>query len=1121
MPNAGLRDEIVTELERELLGPRGGPDEIFAELPTQRYISGVLYPRESEPTGEEAADVEPEGEGDDDIQTRSVRSGGSRLKRPSAMGLSFLVETSTRLLTLSVKWATYAQKERRRVFRRHEHTQIIELDVSDLGDRSPTRLYAEGDPIGKEFVVTCSVYEGPQATKHVTVFVINEEDNPKLDAETGYPDKAQLAQRCIYSPTLEIQSPSGEIAAMSERVSGVEDQDFRTLRLLYRDRHEFGHGHGCSVVWEDVAGNHCGTLRTTFLPRYLQASIVVETEGAPPLHMFDLFQPPSKEELLARLEALVRRYEEWIASTFSLAARDVLNHDLRDVFDLHRDRCGEAVRRMRAGLALLSKDAVTYEAFSFMNKAMFLQKAYASASQEAKVTGTFRDPDVMDASIREMHSWRAFQMAFILMSLPGMANPTHEDRNLVDLLWVPTGAGKTEAYLGLAVFVMAYQRLSRGVNDPCNYAGVTVLLRYTLRLLTIQQFQRASALMCACEKIRLGRPDRYGTEPFLVGLYIGQSTTPNRFGRRDDYENHQKDPVKNAESKNNAWYALEFWRQTGSKPSDSNPFQLTHCPWCGSELHANSYDILEAAGGSRLEVHCPRRDCLFHREASIPVVTVDDEIYSRLPPLLISTVDKFAMLTFLPRVAMLFGRVTRYCPQDGFLPVDEEHARSHRIPGKAKVVVRVLPEGLEPPGLIIQDELHLINGPLGSLVGMFESTIRFLCTLGRPATPKLVASTATVRRAFDQVWYLFGKETRPFPPPGLDFEDSFFVRERRPPDSKMYVGVFPSGTALTTGLIRTMVTVLSKGADFKAGTRPASDWTDYWTTVAYFNSIRELGSSKTRIEDDIQRRVQPFRGELRIEELTSRIDSKDLPEILSKLNIEGGETGAVDVLACSNMFSVGVDVQRLGVMIMNGQPKSTAEYIQSTGRVGRRNAGLVLVLFNWVRSRDRSHFERFFDYHNRVHSHVESLTVTPFSEGVRARALHAQFVALSRAVVPNLSKNVEAGNFTTATRASPDVRQFVEWLKQRAAEAGENPALVERQLQDFMDRWIFDSDPRLRYHKQSRWDTGGKYLLRAVDEDRVIGEAGPRILTPTSMRNIEREVRPHFVSLSRIRKAGR
>ncbi len=1122
MPSAAARDEIVEQLEKGLLGPRDGKDESFVELPTQRYIVGVLYPRDASPTREEEAEVEPEGEADDEAAVRTVRPSTGTLRRPSVMGLSFLVEEDVRELEARVKWATYSQAEKRGAFQRHEHAHSLRIDPKALGRDWGKPI---GDSKGKEqhrFMLRGEAYQGPPGTRHVTLFLVNEELLPELDSDTGYPDKAELAKRCIYGPALEIVSEQQGFTAMTDLVLDADDEDFKTLRLLYRHRREFAVGHGCAAEWDAVKGERCGRVRSTFLPRFRQPSVDFTVEGMQDVRMVELSEPHRRDESLSLLAGLVDRYEKWTASTFGAKARASLEGDMAATFDRHRKRCEEAVRRMREGISLLKRDDTAFEAFCFMNEAMFLQKAYGDAVRARWESGAFADPDVTDPSVRGRHRWRPFQIAFILMCLPGLDDPTREDRDLVDLLWVQTGAGKTEAYLGLAVLAMVMRRLKRGVDDPVACAGVSVLLRYTLRLLTIQQFQRAAGLMCACEHIRLRRVDRYGTDPFAVGLFIGESTTPNRSGSPNDYDDVAADRHGHPGADSTTWYALEYWRREGERPKSANPFQLTHCPWCGEELTVGAYDVVGVEGGYRLRVRCPRADCFFHRRADIPIATVDDEIFGRLPPFVIATVDKFAMLPFRPQVACLFGHVVRFCPLHGFQTEIPGHPTRHNGP-EGRVDVRDVP-GLLPPDLIIQDELHLINGPLGSLVGMYESTIHYLCERrgwGPVVRPKIIASTATVRRAPDQVWSLYRRDVRPFPPPGLEFEDSFFVHEVADPDARMYMGLFPSGIALATAFVRTSASLLESGAQFKSSKSAVQDWDDYWSVVTYFNSIRELGSSKTRIEDDIQRRVAPARGELRVQELTSRVDSKDLPEILAKLAVPGSEMGAIDVLACSNMFSVGVDVQRLGVMVMNGQPKSAAEYIQATGRVGRRNSGLVIVLFNWARARDQSHFERFNDFHRRIHLHVESLTVTPFSEGVRARALHAQYVAGARVLVPGVAANTEAGKFDTRVRTSAALRTFMEWLCKRPGDGTDESAAVSAELQEFIDRWVADAAAGLRYAKLSGWERGERYLMRRIDDDLDEEDGGPLIVTPTSMRNIEREVSMHELRLREVPRTGR
>jgi hypothetical protein len=496
-------------------------------------------------------------------------------------------------------------------------------------------------------------------------------------------------------------------------------------------------------------------------------------------------------------------------------------------------------------------------------------------------------------------------------------------------------------------------------------------------------------------------------------------------------------------------------------------------------------------------------------------------------------VDKFAMLPFNPRLGMLFGHVDKYCPQHGFFSQANDHSSHPRI----KMDTRKLSKPLNPPELIIQDELHLINGPLGSMVGMYETTVDLLCTrrdTEHMIRPKYIASTATIRRAGDQIWNLYKRCYRRFPAPAIDYSDSFFVKEDSDINkAKLFVGVFPSDIGQKTVMVRTLSKILVDLAKIKTDGKISPDeWDDYWTLVSYFNTIRELGSAKTTMEDDVQIRVEalshdlaiPVR-DLTIQELTSRIDSKDLPDTLTNLNVRGDLVNAIDILACSNMFSVGVDVQRLGLMIMNSQPKSTSEYIQSTGRVGRTGSGLVVVLFNQLRPRDRSHFERFFDYHNRIQSHVEAMTVTPFAKGVRDRALFAQYVSMVR-IISNkgLAKNNEAGRFSPMLKSDSILQQYETVLRNRMQGIDSPVEDLVRELDHNIDIWLEGadgqsdgSDSGKLYYKHNYSEK--KVLLTVAGDDNHMLN-GPCIPTPTSMRNVENEVLLHYVKGLYTKRVG-
>jgi hypothetical protein len=697
-------------------------------------------------------------------------------------------------------------------------------------------------------------------------------------------------------------------------------------------------------------------------------------------------------------------------------------------------------------------------------------------------------PDMGTIDIPENRSWYPFQLAFVLLNLPGITGFDHPERSespsaVADLLWFPTGGGKTEAYLGLTAYTLGLRRLQGTVEGRSGENGITVLMRYTLRLLTLQQFQRAAALICACEDIRrtaLSNSDtRWGKTPFRIGLWVGGSTTPNWTSDADE-------AVKSAH---------------GGKPKSgaASPHQLTNCPWCGTKIDPGKHIKVEkySEGACRTLIYCGAKfgQCKFSMKEApgegLPVMVVDEEIYRRLPSLLITTVDKFAQMPWNGSVQMLFGQVDGYCERHGFrspglaeaseeLEVGGVHRAKGQIP-QARVVSQ---NPLRPPDLIIQDELHLISGPLGTLVGLYETAIDRLCTWevnGTKVRPKVVASTATIRRASDQVYGLFLRNLNIFPPSGLEIGDNFFSLQRQPSEKtpgRKYIGVCAPGRRLKAALIRVYVAFLSAGQVlFDKYGLDADPW---MTLVGYFNSLRELGGMKRLVDDDVRTRLGKMqdRGLAKrrlhtpdtVRELTSRLGSTAIPETLDLLEsrfdpaildeIKGRKRGdefihrPIDVLLATNMISVGVDVPRLGLMVVGGQPKTTAEYIQASSRVGRKFPGLVCTVFNWARPRDLSHYETFEHYHSTFYKHVEALSVTPFSSGATARGLAALLVSLVRQAGFEFNSNDKA-MLMASQRGHQYVTDAIEAITRRAEliagpEAAEE---VRQQLKRKMDLW--------------------------------------------------------------------
>jgi hypothetical protein len=644
--------------------------------------------------------------------------------------------------------------------------------------------------------------------------------------------------------------------------------------------------------------------------------------------------------------------------------------------------------------------------------------------------------------------WHPFQLAFQLLVLASLATRSHPDRETMDLLWFPTGGGKTEAYLALTAFVVLLRRLRRSTDDEG--AGVAVLMRYTLRLLTVQQFQRAAAVICACELLRrrgeaptAGLPD-LGKTPISIGLWVGAAATP-----------------------------LTLQEALNRAPGDpSTPEQLTTCPGCGARL---TWRLTPKESF----VECPSEPSSCELAASgsrLPIWTIDEEVYRHTPSLLIGTVDKFAQIVRKIETRVLFGRGKKH----------------------------------SPPDLVIQDELHLISGPLGSLAGLYEVAIDELCR--RDAIrPKVIGSTATIRRAEDQIRALFDRTTYQFPSPGLDAGNSGFAVTDFERPGRLHVGITTAGRSATY-MLQALVASLLQAASEAGASADERDY--YWTLVTYFNSLRELGRGLVLMQDDVPVSIAQFaarRGEARrrIEapaELTSRVRSYEIRDMLDRLKKGAGDLEAVDLLLASNMISVGMDIPRLGLMVVNAQPKTLSEYIQATSRVGRGNVpGIVVTMYNSMRARDRSHYETFETWHRCLYRDVEATSVTPFASRAQDKALHAVLVALVRHTVPGMDRRPILDDVRRV--AAEGIAGLIEGRVARIDPA--ERTAVSQKLKRLIDQW--GSRPDLQtywddYERRTSLLMSAEQFAAKADVDPDLDSEGARRAlwpTPNSMREVE------------------
>jgi hypothetical protein len=493
------------------------------------------------------------------------------------------------------------------------------------------------------------------------------------------------------------------------------------------------------------------------------------------------------------------------------------------------------------------------------------------------------------------------------------------------------------------------------------------------------------------------------------------------------------------------------------------------------------------------------------------VEVVDEGVYKTPPSLIIGTVDKFAMLAWKHEGRSIFG-------------IDEQ-GRHH----------------VDPPGLIIQDELHLITGPLGSMVGLYEGVIEELCTrrsrLADTVTrPKLVASTATTRASTRQIRDLYAREqTAVFPPPGLNADDSFFATYDRYEEGaakgqvkpgRMYIGVLARGygSGLTVN-VRVFSALLAAAKLVPEGERDP-----WYTLLVFYNALRELGAGLTLFGADIPERLANLRnrwtpgGDRRflnhVLELTGRLENSEIPAALKALEREfPKDKKMVDACLASNIIEVGVDVPRLGMMAVSGQPKNTAQYIQATGRVGRESPGLVAMAYDHRKARDLSHFEHFRDYHSRLYAQVEPSSVTPFTVQLLERALHGAFLVWIRNRIPVDQQNDPRSFSPAGSAARKSLAEFGDTMRARInllfeddpAASMQSIAVFDRVLRRRIEEWesvtVRDcSHLAVCWSNKDLSDESGEMpLLRYYGEPCRVDWLPYIWPTPSSMRGVDAE----------------
>jgi len=872
----------------------------------------------------------------------------------------------------------------------------LELSESNVNESKEFSLVEDKE---SNRIITCyykKIYETSYG-KFVKILMANRESQTKKKFSFS---NERLNQKALFQCEISVKEtiflPYKQLLE-----SNPFDEELNTINFQYREEHSYGIGHGCAVQWDNDINPK--ELKTTFLPEVdiknysnkFKDDFPERLKEITQLKKLSIWTDLSKNEIVEKLKLFVDEYQKWIVIQKETKA----NSNYQKSLDTIIENQEKTYNRLIRNIEYLNSSDVAYKSFLIANTAMYIQMLISNneyfGKKEVELNDINNDFDYNNISFFKNHSfnpeYRPFQLAFFLLNIESTIETESEERNdIVDLLWFPTGGGKTEAYLALTAYTIVSRRLL--YKDKSD--GVSVIMRYTLRLLTAQQFERATKLILSLDFLRklfkVSDNFYFGDNQVSIGMWVGASTTPNYYkGAKSIFDNITKEITK---LNNNKKKKSQF-----SNLNKINTFPITSCPWCGCNLISkNTFGYYEQgykATKTSFDTKCINNECAFSEE--LPIFYVDDKIYKNPPTLLFATVDKFAMI-------------------------------SHREEGHR--LFNSLDNRKMPPDLIIQDELHLLSGPLGSITGLYESLVELLSTKGK-RKPKIITATATTRNTKHQIAMLYGnRELNIFPPMGVTYDDNFFSYVSTD-STRKHIGFLPTGkTALNTQiqllgnlfLARIKLYKYFKEKEKLTNEEIVEKESNFWTIVSFYNSLKDVGKIYNKVPAEIMTIIKLLHNRFdlgysydfnnsgllyRTKELTSRVESTKIKTLLNELeqpfnlvidNERKFVRNTVDLVLASNMFSVGIDINRLNVMLMNGQPKNIAEYIQASSRVGRKHKGIVINLLDANRSRDKSYFENYVSFHNAYYKYVEPLSVTPFTEISLDKVLSSLLVCFVR-----------------------------------------------------------------------------------------------------------------------------
>lgn len=582
---------------------------------------------------------------------------------------------------------------------------------------------------------------------------------------------------------------------------------------------------------------------------------------------------------------------------------------------------------------------------------------------------------------RHVRQWHLFQIVFIVSMLPSLLarelpyeRKWREQLDIADVLWFPTGGGKTEAYFGIIVTAMFFDRM-RGKKR-----GTTAWLRYPLRMLSIQQLQRLVEFVTSAESVRK-KHGVDGGDPFTVGYYVGSANTPNYLSMKSGTH-----PIVTLKAK-----------MTSGGPDAGSLRVLQKCPTCGSTNI--EVDIRDAIQELRIFHRCG--DC----GLQAPISISDAEIYRYLPTVLVGTVDRLARAGETPHFAHIFGQVDSKCPQHEYASFKECVESGCKL---TKTKFATVEEIKDPtPALLLQDELHLLKESLGTYDSHYEGYLDEQArTVGTGLPSKRLAATATIEGYERHVRHIYARVARRFPSKGIYLDDTpYACEDTESPDARIYCGVLPFGPT-TDQVCARVAAAVHRAAESAWGSDPMADENGYYDLSLLYANLKDgVGNMGSSLHELLGAKfVKTLSGEHSLDQVRQVIDLVERDAHLPYAD-------RLKCVVATSIISHGVDLERLNLMAFSGFPGRAADYIQASSRVGRKHVGVVFTVYNPAYNIDRSAYIHFREYHERLYQLVQPVPVNKFSESALRRTFNGIYSATLLNVVSREKRmNLVRGN---------------------------------------------------------------------------------------------------------------